>query len=60
MVKADNIKFTAIVNPEITPALEAKLSLKFLVNEEIQAELSFYLGETTYYKFKGSFVSAAS
>lgn len=53
--KADNIKFTAIVNPEINPLLDAKLQLKFLENNLVQADLSFYAGETTFYKFKGNY-----
>ena len=55
MNKADNIKFTAIVNPEINSVLESKLSLKYLENEIVQAEISFFAGDITFYKFKGSF-----
>jgi 3-hydroxyacyl-[acyl-carrier-protein] dehydratase len=57
MTKADNIKFTAIVNPDENPQLETKLALKELETRVIQAELSFFAGETTFYKFKGSFTS---
>lgn len=56
MSKAANIKFTAIVNPNLNPDLETKLQVKFLENEEVQAELTFYSGETTFYKFKGNFL----
>ncbi len=54
--KADNIKFTAIVNPNVNPLLDANLSLKFAEDNRIITELSFYSGETVFYKFKGSFV----
>lgn len=54
--KADNIKFTAIVNPNVNPLLDANLSLKFAEDNRIIAELSFYSDETVFYKFKGSFV----
>ena len=57
MSKADSIKFTAIVNPEINSELETKLALKFLENETVQAELSFFNGDTVFYKFKGCFIS---
>lgn len=54
--KADNIKFTAIVNPNVNPLLDANLSLNFADENRIIAELSFYSGETVFYKFKGNFV----
>ncbi|MBL0049619.1 MAG: hypothetical protein IPP32_16155 [Bacteroidetes bacterium] len=54
--KADNIKFTAIVNPNENPLLDANLALKFAEDNRIIADLSFYSGETVFFKFKGSFV----
>ncbi len=55
LIKADNIKFTAIVNPNLNPELDAKFALKLLENEAVQAELTFFWEETIFYKFKGSF-----
>ncbi|HRH01964.1 MAG TPA: 3-hydroxyacyl-ACP dehydratase [Bacteroidia bacterium] len=53
--KADSLKFTAIINPQIDAILSANFSIKQLDNTHIQAELSFYSGSTTFFKFKGSF-----
>lgn len=57
--KADSLKFTAIINPQINAILSANLTLKMLDSTHIQAELSFYSGATTFFKFKGSFLQQA-
>ncbi len=56
LLKADSIKFTAIVNPQITPELTGKFVLKISETKELQAEVAYYSGETTFYKFKGRFL----
>ncbi len=53
--KAASIKFTAIVNPEEQPELEANLNIKPLDDKNTQAELTYFSGNTTFYKFKGTF-----
>lgn len=53
--KADSLKFTAIINPQINSILTANLLVKLIDNTHVQAELSFYSGSTTFFKFKGSF-----
>lgn len=58
LLRADSIKFTAIVNPKINSLLDCKFSLKLLETGNLQAELSFFSGDTTFYKFKGSFTDA--
>ncbi len=55
MVTGDNIKFTAILNPEITPFVQMTLSLKTKENGLLQADSSVKSGEIGYFSIKASF-----
>jgi hypothetical protein len=55
MVTGDNLKFTAILNPEINPTIIMTLSLKIKDNGLLQAESTISAGETNFFTFRGSF-----
>lgn len=55
MVTGDNIKFTAILNPEVNPNVTMSLSIKTKENGLLQADSTVHSGETSFFSFKGSF-----
>ncbi len=55
MVTGDNIKFTAVLNPEVNPNVIMKLSLKTKENGLLHADSSISAGEIGFFSFKGSF-----
>ncbi|MDQ3046757.1 MAG: 3-hydroxyacyl-ACP dehydratase [Bacteroidota bacterium] len=55
MVTGDNLKFTAVLNPEENPEVVITLSLKTKDNGLLQADGTISTTETTFFSFKGSF-----
>ena len=55
MVTGDNIKFTAVLNPEINPNVTMTLSLKTKENGLLHADSSIAAGDVSFFSFKGSF-----
>jgi len=50
----DNIKFLSVINPIETPSVQA--SIQPVVNgDQIDVQAAFFVGQTFYFKFKGSF-----
>jgi 3-hydroxyacyl-[acyl-carrier-protein] dehydratase len=58
LVYADNIKFMAIVNPEVNQTLHIELKVKY-DNEQnlIKVNSVTYFGDQVFYKFKGNFTA---
>ena len=55
MVTGDNLKFTAILNPEVSPNVTMTMSFKTKENGLLQVDSSVSSGETGFFSFKGSF-----
>lgn len=55
MVTGDNIKFTAILNPEETPNVQLALALKTKENGLLQADGNVKSGEVSYFSIKASY-----
>jgi len=55
MVTGDNIKFTAVLNPEITSEVQIALTLKTKENGLLQADSNVKSGETSFFSIKASF-----
>ncbi len=55
MVTGDNIKFTAVLNPVLTPNVTMLLSMKTKENGLLQADSSISDGTVSFFSFKGSF-----
>ena len=55
MVTGDNLKFTAILNPEVHPNVDMTLSLKIKENGLLQADSIVSSGETNFFSIKASF-----
>lgn len=55
LVKADNIKFKAVVNPEINKVLDMELDIKYLDDGVVQVKNVIFHGEKVFFKFAGSF-----
>lgn len=55
MVTGDNLKFTAVLNPEINPDVTMVLGLKTKDNGLLQADSSVTAGETGFFSIKASF-----
>jgi 3-hydroxyacyl-[acyl-carrier-protein] dehydratase len=55
MLTGDNLKFTAVLNPEINPNVTLTLALKIHDNGGLQADSSIADGEAKFFSFKGSF-----
>lgn len=55
MVKGDNLKFTAILNPEVNATVTMSLSIKIKEAGLWQAESVISAGTTNFFTFKGSF-----
>ena len=55
MLTGDNLKFTAVLNPEINPNVTLTLALKTLDNGTLQADSAIADGEAKFFSFKGSF-----
>lgn len=56
LVYADNIKFMAIVNPEINNRLQVDLKVKYDTEQKlIKVNSITHFNEQVFYKFKGNF-----
>lgn len=55
MVKGDNLKFTAILNPEVNGNVAMSLTIKDKEPGVLQAESVISADTTTFFTFKGSF-----
>ena len=55
MVTGDNIKFTAVLNPEINSNVIMTLSLKNKENGLLYADSTITAGEKSFFSFKGNF-----
>lgn len=55
LVTGNNLKFTAILNPEVNPNVNMTLSLKDRENDLIQADALIFKDETSFFSFKGTF-----
>ncbi|MGQ0829942.1 MAG: 3-hydroxyacyl-ACP dehydratase [Bacteroidota bacterium] len=55
MITGDNLKFTAILNPEINPKVTMMVSFKTKENGLLQVDSSISAGETNFFSLKGSF-----
>jgi 3-hydroxyacyl-[acyl-carrier-protein] dehydratase len=55
MATGDNIKFMAILNPEVNPEITMTLSLKTKDNGLLQADSTVTAGETSFYSIKASY-----
>lgn len=55
MVTGDNLKFTAVLNPEVHPNVTMMLSFKTKENGLLQVDSSVSAGEASFFSFKGSF-----
>ena len=55
MVTGDNLKFTAVLNPEINPKVTMSISLKNKENDLLYADSTLSSGETNFFSFKGDF-----
>jgi 3-hydroxyacyl-[acyl-carrier-protein] dehydratase len=56
MVYADNIKFMAMVNPEINSRLQIDLKVKYDIDQNlIKVNSITHFNDQVFYKFKGNF-----
>ena len=55
MVTGDNLKFTAVLNPEVNPNVSMTLSLKTKENGLLQADSIVSSGQTNFFSIKASF-----
>ncbi len=55
MTNGDNLKFTAILNPEVNPLITMTLALKTKENGLLHVDSSIRSGDTSFFSFKGSF-----
>lgn len=56
LVYANNIKFMAVVNPEINSRLQIDLKVKYLTEENIiKVDSVTHFNDQVFYKFKGNF-----
>lgn len=56
LVYANNIKFMAVVNPEINSRLQIDLKVKYLTEENIiKVDSVTHFKDQVFYKFKGNF-----
>jgi 3-hydroxyacyl-[acyl-carrier-protein] dehydratase len=55
LVNASNLKFMAILNPELHPTATISISLKEKGDDLVHADGSISAGEITFFTFKGSF-----
>ena len=55
MVTGDNLKFTAILNPEVNQSVTMVMTFKTKENGLLQVDSSVSAGETNFFSFKGSF-----
>jgi 3-hydroxyacyl-[acyl-carrier-protein] dehydratase len=54
MIKGSNIKFMAVVDPQVNPDLTYDITYKY-VDEDISVSCVTSFGETVAFKFKGTF-----
>lgn len=58
LVYADNIKFMAVVNPEVNQTLHVDLKVKYDHEQNlIKVNSVTYFGDQVFYKFKGNFTA---
>ena len=55
MASGDNLKFTAILNPEVNPDVTMILGLKTRENGILQADCTVSAGETSFFSIKAGF-----
>jgi 3-hydroxyacyl-[acyl-carrier-protein] dehydratase len=55
MVKADEVKFLNIVNPEINSVLQMEITFKPPVNNMIQTGVMITVNDQVFIKFRGTF-----
>jgi len=55
LVKGDNIKFTAVLNPEVNSTVSMSLNIKTKELGIIQADSVISANSTNFFTFKGSF-----
>ena len=55
LTESDNIKFLSLINPNATPRLEFRMTVKHLADKQISASATIVSGDTIYLKFKGKF-----
>ncbi|HET6225612.1 MAG TPA: 3-hydroxyacyl-ACP dehydratase [Bacteroidia bacterium] len=55
LVNASNLKFMAVLNPEVHPKAVITITLKDKGDERIHAEGNIAAGEVVFFSFKGSF-----
>jgi 3-hydroxyacyl-[acyl-carrier-protein] dehydratase len=55
MVTGDNLKFMAILNPEVTPKVVMTLSIKTKEDGNLQADSNVMSGPTNFFSIKASY-----
>jgi 3-hydroxyacyl-[acyl-carrier-protein] dehydratase len=55
MVTGDNLKFMAILNPEVNPQVIMSLSIKTKENGDLQADSNVTAGSTNFFSIKASY-----
>jgi 3-hydroxyacyl-[acyl-carrier-protein] dehydratase len=55
LIKGDNLKFMAILNPEVDPIVSISLAIKTKEDGLLHAESVIFLNETKFFTFKGGF-----
>ncbi len=55
LTESDNIKFLSLINPNTTPRLEFRMTVKHVADRQISAAATIVSGDTVYLKFKGKF-----
>ena len=55
LTESDNIKFLAMINPNLTPRLEFRILIKPVSEQQIFATVSIVSASSIFLKFKGKF-----
>jgi len=55
MVTGDNLKFTAVLNPEVNSNITMMINFKTKENGLLQVDSTVSAGETSFFSFKGRF-----
>jgi 3-hydroxyacyl-[acyl-carrier-protein] dehydratase len=55
LVKADEMKFIAIINPQVNNIIQAALKYNIGENNNLSVSATLFKGERTHFKFKGLF-----
>jgi len=55
LTESDNIKFLAMINPNLVPELEFRILIKPISGQQVSATVSVVSGTSVFLKFKGKF-----